>query len=150
MHACTSQCCVECACMLHTLNLEHEVRNCNDVYRNNNVCAQCAIIFVVAAAAGWVYVSVWVQMCCICGSMMCIKTIAMQSRSAKQQRQKRHHQQQAYPELHKNPSKVPKAIATRLHICICIIQHENTKQNARSYSWLFLSLPFLFVTWAHR
>lgn len=90
------------------------------------------------------------QMCCICDSMMCIKTIAMQSRSAKQQRQKQHHQQQAYPELHKNPSKVPKAIATRLHISICITQHENTKKNAHTYvlcmcvgEFVFLSLLFL-------
>lgn len=87
--------CRYCTCTLHTLNLEHEVRSRNDVYRNNNVCAQCAIIFVCFRCC-----------CCFCWVGVCMSAnvlhlwqqlqckAGVQSRSAKQQRHKQHHQQQ--------------------------------------------------------
>lgn len=132
--------CRYCTCTLHTLNLEHEVRSRNDVYRNNNVCAQCAIIFVCfrcCCCFCWVGVCMsanvlhlWQQLQCKAGVQSNSATNNTISSSSRQ----------AYPELHKNPSKVPKAIATRLRIYA--YASYNTKTYVCVCAFVFLSLLF--------
>lgn len=143
VHTCTVCIIYICKCDTHlTLSTKYEAALMLFT-RIIIMCAQCAIIFVCCccccSCCGCMYECI--RLCvAFCDSMMCINNCnaTQECIAAAPIAQLLH--RLAYPELYKNPSKVPKAIASLAHMHM----HSTRKKSAhiRVRVLVFLSLLF--------